>query len=370
MRFEAVEVLLKSLGANLHQHLHVYLGLERVRRESSSEFRVLEAGANTLLLRRSVDLAVKGASNAKADPFLADAVGADDYEESTSRLVRWSSRHRYRFCIVTWLCLDKVWTLANELNHPLSCSFSLSLLPRVRTVNAIFAEADTHLAARFDHVFLAGEWVLGSEIGGVKIAHIDLLLNEFSWNQVDRVGPKKRVLYVSRTSSKVSAVKDALEFWRLAGAQFLFKQEKRTPRTMIRGYHCHMHPLCIGNFSFLFEFKVDHPFRIDLELLSDEVRRDAAAVDMPVTPRRGESDVMITMEMTQKVGVTSLDSSISESIHTDEQPGKDFVERAGALVGRLPPRRHLVCGSGRPRCVFCVAWHQFRESRSWFTTSC
>ncbi len=67
--------------------------------------------------------------------------------------------------------------------------------------------------------------------------------------------------------------------------------------------------------------------------------------------------------MAEEIGPAVLDGAVAESIHADEEPGHDFVERAGALVRRLPPRRVLRGGGGSPGGIFSMARHELRERR-------
>ena len=78
MRLEAGEIVSERFGPYFHQHLHVDLCFERIRRQTGIEFRILERGTNLLLVGACVDLGVEGPGNAEADALFTNAIGANN----------------------------------------------------------------------------------------------------------------------------------------------------------------------------------------------------------------------------------------------------------------------------------------------------
>ena len=100
----------------------------------------------------------------------------------------------------------------------------------------------------------------------------------------------------------------------------------------------HSHPRSISSryIEAGVEVELDDPFRINPKLLLHETAGDAATVNGAVPPVRGESDVMVTMEMAEEIGVAVLHRAVPKGIHANEKSGHDFVERASPLICWLP----------------------------------
>jgi hypothetical protein len=99
-------------------------------------------------------------------------------------------------------------------------------------------------------------------------------------------------------------------------AKLLLKKKQRTARTMICVEHGDLYSSRVRYLGCGFEVEVNYPLGIDAELLADKICGRSTAVDRSVAPRLAESNVVITMEVAKKIGVTSFNRSVAKCIYT------------------------------------------------------
>src|SRR5688572_13019890 len=157
------------------------------------------------------------------------------------------------------------------------------------------------------------------------------------------------------TSTEVAAMEDATRHTVRHG---LLEEEEGTTGTVIRWNHCHFGTPCSWHFGWLIPVQLNHPLRCSPQLILHQASRHLAAVNWAVSPVCRQPDIMITVEMTQKVCIAVLHSPISESVYTYVEVRHDLVERTCSFVCWTATCGILSCRRVSPCCVFDVTRHK------------
>jgi hypothetical protein len=214
------EVVIECVRANLEERRHVYLSLAGIGGEKSVQFGVFERATDALLVGRCVDECPQSFSNANAYTLFANAVGTHDHEQTATI---WRLGY--------FRVIGRV--LAYKLGHACASALALHLFPTVAVVCANFAERYAHVGTCLYDLLLGWESILGCQICRVEIAYIEFLLSTHAAYYVNDIRSKERVLDMHLACSKVTAVKDALEFGPGALTDLLLEQEQRATRAVV-----------------------------------------------------------------------------------------------------------------------------------------
>jgi hypothetical protein len=117
--------------------------------------------------------------------------------------------------------------------------------------------------------------------------------------------------------TEITTVKYTLSTRIRSTSEALLKEKQRTSWTVIRMNHSNLHAARIRHFSGGLKLEIDNPFGVYSELLPDKITRRSTAIDRTVTPGLAQADVVIAVEVAEKVGITSFNSSVAKSIHGD-----------------------------------------------------
>lgn len=86
---------------------------------------------------------------------------------------------------------------------------------------------------------------------------------------------------------------------------------------MVGRNHRDLHTPSVRHLGGRFEIKINDPFGVDSELLSDKVARCPAAINGSMAPGLAQPDVMIAVEMTEEVGIAPFHGPVPKGIHAD-----------------------------------------------------
>jgi hypothetical protein len=149
-------------------------------------------------------------------------------------------------------------------------------------------------------------------------------------------------------------MENAVDFGIWTFANGLFKQKERASGTVVCCNHGDINSPSPRHLNLFLELQVDNPSGVNLQLLPHQISRHSTAIDTAVAPGGSESDIMITVEMTEEICVASFHGSISESIYADRKSWEDLVKRTRSLIGVFPTGGLLVGCSSCPCRVFSI----------------
>jgi hypothetical protein len=123
------------------------------------------------------------------------------------------------------------------------------------------------------------------------------------------------MLHLEWRCPKITAMQYSLVTGIGSIAKRLFKKKQRAARTMICVEHGDFDSSRVRDLGCRLEVKINYPLGIDAELLADKVCGRSTAVNRSVAPILAESNVVITMEVAEKISITSFNGSVAKCIY-------------------------------------------------------